>query len=135
MSLPLALLCVLLSLSGLSCIPCDEDGLDLCEYQDHGQLLHGLDALAALYPKYEQNIRKDLVSVTCYIFRLASTGSIGKSVEGRDLRYIKISKKVHRRGVGEPMVKYVGNMHGDEVVGRQLIYYLANYLLTNYNRS
>ena len=73
--------------------------------------------------------------LTCFTFRLAATGSIGKSVEGRDLRYIKISKNVNRRGVGEPMVKYVGNMHGDEAVGRQLIYYLANYLLSNYNRS
>ena len=72
--------------------------------------------------------------MTCYTFRVAATGSIGKSVEGRDLRYIKISNNVHRRGVGEPMVKYVGNMHGDEAVGRQLIYYLANYLLSNYNR-
>ena len=68
------------------------------------------------------------------ISRLAATGSIDKSVEGKELRYIKISKNVNRRGVGEPMVRYVGNMHGDEAVGRQLIYYLAHYLLTNYNR-
>ena len=68
------------------------------------------------------------------ISRLAATGSVGKSVEGKELRYIKISKNVNRRGVGEPMVRYVGNMHGDEAVGRQLIYYLAHYLLTNYNR-
>jgi len=117
MGVLLKLICLSFFISGLSCIPCEEDGLDLCQYQDHVQLLHGLDALAATYPK------------------LASTGSIGKSVQGRDLRYIKISKKVYRRGVGEPMVKYVGNMHGDEVVGRQLIFYFANYLLANYKRS
>ena len=32
------------------------------------------------------------------------------------------------------MIKFVGNMHGDEAVGRQIIYYLANHLLTNYER-
>jgi len=111
------MLLLIFFLHGLFCEPCDEDGLNLCQYQDHGQLLMGLDSLALKYP------------------RLATTGSIGKSVEGRDLRYVKISKNVNRRGVGEPMVKYVGNMHGDEAVGRQLIYYFANYLLTNYNRS
>ena len=74
------------------------------------------------------------INIVCILSRFAATGSIGKTVEGRDLRYIKISKNVNRRGAGEPMVRYVGNMHGDEAVGRQLIYYLAHYLLRNYNR-
>ena len=33
------------------------------------------------------------------------------------------------------MFKYVGNMHGDETVGRQMIIYLAHYLLQNYRRD
>ena len=32
------------------------------------------------------------------------------------------------------MIKFVGNMHGDEAVGRQIIYYLAHHLLTSYER-
>lgn len=30
------------------------------------------------------------------------------------------------------MFKFVGNMHGDETLGRQLILYMAEYLLKHY---
>ena len=36
------------------------------------------------------------------------------------------------RPVGVPMVKYSGNMHGDESVGREVIIALATHLLANY---
>ena len=36
------------------------------------------------------------------------------------------------RPVGVPMVKYSGNMHGDESVGREMIIALATHLLANY---
>jgi carboxypeptidase D len=39
---------------------------------------------------------------------------------------------VKKRDVGEPMFKFVGNMHGDETLGRQLILYMAEYLANNY---
>ncbi|XP_008548171.1 carboxypeptidase D [Microplitis demolitor] len=66
---------------------------------------------------------------------LAKVHSIGKSTENRDLLVLEISENVRQRDIGEPMVKYVANMHGDESVGRQLMIYLAQYLLANYNRD
>lgn len=65
---------------------------------------------------------------------LAKVHSLGKSVEGSDLVAIQISKNVGDRELLKPMFKYVGNMHGDETVGRELLIYLAAYLLDNYGR-
>lgn len=58
--------------------------------------------------------------------------SVGTSREGRDLIAIQISGNVQKRSILVPMFKYVANMHGDETVGRQLMVYLAEYLLINY---
>lgn len=63
---------------------------------------------------------------------MARVHSIGKSVEGRELTVLEINKNVRKRSLLTPMFKYVANMHGDETVGRQLLVYLAQYLLTNY---
>merc|ERR550519_2472518 len=62
--------------------------------------------------------------------------SVGKSVEGRDLLVLQISKGVQKeREVGKPMFKWVANMHGNEAVGRQLVMFLSQYLLENYGED
>ncbi|XP_059612499.1 carboxypeptidase D isoform X2 [Phlebotomus argentipes] len=63
---------------------------------------------------------------------MARVHSIGKSARGRELTVLEINKNVRKRSLLTPMFKYVANMHGDETVGRQLLIYLAEYLLTNY---
>ncbi|XP_022087938.1 LOW QUALITY PROTEIN: carboxypeptidase D-like [Acanthaster planci] len=60
--------------------------------------------------------------------------SIGKSTQGRELWVIAISgSKPDQIVPMRPDVKYVGNMHGNEVVGRELLLQLIEYLLVNYN--
>uniref|UniRef100_A0A0E0L7Q0 Peptidase M14 domain-containing protein n=1 Tax=Oryza punctata TaxID=4537 RepID=A0A0E0L7Q0_ORYPU len=57
--------------------------------------------------------------------------SIGKSVNGVTLWVIEISDKPGQKEA-EPAFKYVGNVHGDEPVGREVLIKLANWLCDNY---
>uniref|UniRef100_A0A8D8S1J9 Carboxypeptidase D n=1 Tax=Cacopsylla melanoneura TaxID=428564 RepID=A0A8D8S1J9_9HEMI len=63
---------------------------------------------------------------------LVRVGSIGKSVEGRDLWAVEITHDVQdERELLKPMFKYVANMHGDETVGQALMVFLIQYLVYN----
>ena len=72
---------------------------------------------AGAVPRHRQGGSQSHLCITA----AASTtqvGQIGQSVQGRALVYIKLSAGVDRRKLLEPMVKYVGNMHGNEAVSR-----------------
>eukprot|EP00267_Zea_mays_P042210 XP_020394180.1 carboxypeptidase SOL1 isoform X3 [Zea mays] len=57
--------------------------------------------------------------------------SIGKSVNHFPLWVIEISDKPRQRE-SEPAFKFIGNVHGDEPVGREVLMHLANCLCDNY---
>lgn len=110
------LLCLSLGLTIAYTVPESEDFLQNPHYHNTGELSDLFAKLAKDYPD------------------LARVHSIGSSYEGRDLTVIEITKNVRKRSILVPMFKYVANMHGDETVGREMLVYLAEYLLYNYGK-
>lgn len=62
--------------------------------------------------------------------------SVGTSHLGQDIPAVQISKGVNQpRTLLKPKVRYVGNMHGNEPVGRELLLHLAERLVAGYGRD
>lgn len=66
---------------------------------------------------------------------IAKLSTIGRSVEGRELWAVRITQHPEVDSPGKPKFKYVGNMHGDETVSRQVLVYLVDYLVTRYEED
>lgn len=75
--------------------------------------------------KYLKELNADYPNIT----RLYSAGS---SVQGRELYVMEVTKDPGQHSPAKPEVKYVGNMHGNEVVGREMLLLLLRYLCENY---
>jgi hypothetical protein len=65
---------------------------------------------------------------------LVRLASAGKSVQGRELWYVVVSDNVNQ-SENEPKFIYHANMHGDEVVGRELMLYFLQHLLEQYQKE
>lgn len=96
------------------------DGVEdylLKEYHDYKSMKSLLEGFQQTFPK------------------ISKLYSIGKSVQNRDLLVFQISDQIERTEPGEPMFKYVGNIHGDETIGREVLISLIYHLLSNYNKD
>jgi len=61
--------------------------------------------------------------------------SVGKSVQGRELWVLTVAKNPREHQLLRPEFKYVANMHGNEVVGRETLLYLLYILCVNYGKN
>uniref|UniRef100_A0A1I8EBH6 Zinc carboxypeptidase n=1 Tax=Wuchereria bancrofti TaxID=6293 RepID=A0A1I8EBH6_WUCBA len=61
--------------------------------------------------------------------------SIGESVRNKTLWVLAISRTPRTHRLGVPEIKYVANMHGNEVVGREAMLYLIALLCDNYGKN
>ena len=61
--------------------------------------------------------------------------SIGESVGKRKLWVMALSDKPAQHEAGEPEVKYIANMHGNEVVGKEMLLRLIKEFCENYGKD
>ena len=86
------------------------------------------------YHNYDSMVKK-LKELNDRYPNITSLYTIGKSVEKRDLWVMIISDQPLVHEAGEPEVKYVGNIHGDESVGRECLILFIEYLCVNYGKN
>ncbi len=88
---------------------------------------------ASAYPSPEE-IEAELKSLSQKYPHIGKLTSIGLSVKKRSLWVMKISKNVGTDD-DRPEFKFMANMHGDEIVGRELMMRLIKDLLSQYGRD
>ena len=90
--------------------------------------------MAADYPTPE-NVIKKMQALEKQYPKIISLMEIGKSVDGRSLMFAKLTAPV-KLGIlapsARPEFKYIANMHGDEIVGREMMVKFIEDLAKNY---
>lgn len=90
-------------------------------------------SFAANYPTYLE-IENELKSLQKTYPSILKLYSIGKSVKGKNLYVVKLSTNVNVDDA-RPEFKYIANMHGDEIVGREMMVSLIKFLAENYGKD
>ena len=93
--------------------------------QDDGEMKHhNYEEMTAFLKEWQQKCSK-----------ISKLYTIGKSVEGRELWVYEISDNPGVHEAGEPEFKYIANMHGNEVVGKEMMLQLIQTFCTEYEHN
>lgn len=66
---------------------------------------------------------------------LLCLGSLGQSVEFRQIWSLEISNKPNQSEPEEPKIRFVAGIHGNAPVGTELLLALAEFLCMNYKKN
>uniref|UniRef100_A0A3P9H9R0 Carboxypeptidase M n=1 Tax=Oryzias latipes TaxID=8090 RepID=A0A3P9H9R0_ORYLA len=96
-----------------------------------------LDPIWTLEFRYHDNseIEQYLVQTSRSNPNITHLYSIGTSVRGQQLWVLALGVNPQRHVVGIPEFKYVANMHGNEVLGRELLLHLIDHLVQAYRNE
>lgn len=94
-----------------------QDGVVDFSHHDYNEMTDILKQFAEKYP-----------SITRLYY-------LGESVEKRKLWVLEITDHPGSHEPGEPEFKYIGNMHGNEVVSREILLHFIEMLLKNYSKD
>ena len=87
-----------------------------------------------VYHNYDSMVKK-LRELNSKYPNITSLYTIGESNEKRNLWVMIVSDQPLIHEPGEPEVKYIGNIHGDEGVGRECLILFIEYLCINYGKN
>ena len=94
-------------------------------------VIHNCSGIEFKHHNYEA-MQKYLNSIHRKCPNITRIYSIGKTVNNRDLTVMEITKDPGQYKPLKPNFKYIGNMHGNEVLGREMLLYLLDFLCTQY---
>ncbi|GFR88437.1 carboxypeptidase D, partial [Elysia marginata] len=97
--------------------PSPSSGIDTTKYHHYDDIVELFENLHTQFPE------------------ITKLHHVGTSVQNRKLLAIQITDKIETTEHGEPMFKYIGNMHGNEAIGREVLIYLTQYLLLKYKEG
>ena len=107
--------------------------LDDLGVEFYSQALLNIEKNALGYPSPEE-IQEKVEQLQKQYPNISRLEKIGTSLQGRGIWAIKISDNPEIDEV-EPEIKYIANMHGDEIVGRELMVLLIEDLLKRYTNG
>lgn len=116
-------------------------GFQVTVLPDNGPLMAELARRTALEPRTNRTVPSTYHTYTTLTAELQQVAadhpnitrlmSIGTSVQGRELWMMKITRNPDLDEY-EPEVAYISSMHGDEVVGKEMLVNLIHHLTDNY---
>ncbi|KAJ6216397.1 hypothetical protein RDWZM_007554 [Blomia tropicalis] len=95
-------------------------------------MVRGLDFGIPKQYHNAESLHQAMFNLASQYPHLAQMYSIGKTAGSRDIWVMLVTKNPSEEPLLKPNVKYVGGIHGNEAVGKELLLYLIEYFLTNY---